>query len=53
MFATGDDLEELRVSLEEGIRFMKAGAGEPLPDVRLSPLTLPVETAAIAELVSA
>ena len=53
VFATGYDLEELRVSLEEGIRFMKAAAGEPLPDVRLSPLTLPVETAASAELVSA
>ena len=40
VFATGDDLEELRASLEEGIRFMKADAGGPLPDVRLLPLYL-------------
>jgi predicted RNase H-like HicB family nuclease len=53
VFATGDDLEELRASLEEGIRFMKAEAGEPLPDVRLLPLSLPDETSASAELVSA
>ncbi len=53
VFATGEDLEELRASLEEGIRFVKAEAGAPLPDVRLLPLTLPDETSASAELVSA
>jgi predicted RNase H-like HicB family nuclease len=53
VFATGDDLEELRASLEEGIRFVKADAGEPLPEVRLLPLSLPDETSASAELVSA
>lgn len=53
VFATGEDLEELRAGLEEGIRFMKADAGEPLPDVRLLPLSLPDETSASAELISA
>jgi predicted RNase H-like HicB family nuclease len=53
VLATGDDLEELRESLEEGIRLMKAGPGEELPSFRLSELTLPDETAASAELVPA
>lgn len=54
VMATGDDLEELRASLEEGIRLVKAEAGEPLPDVRLLPLTLArTETPANSQLVSA
>jgi predicted RNase H-like HicB family nuclease len=51
VLATGDSLEELRQSLEEGIRLMKAAPGEDLPSVRLSPLTLASETPASAELV--
>lgn len=51
VLATGDDLEELRASLEEGIRLMKAQPGEDLPEVRLSELKLqPSETPASAEL---
>lgn len=50
VLATGDDLEELRESLEEGIRLMKAEAGEDLPAIRLSGLTLATETPASAEL---
>jgi predicted RNase H-like HicB family nuclease len=53
VLATGDDLEELRASLEEGIRLMKAEAGEELPAVRLSGLTLATETPARAELLPA
>jgi len=53
VFATGDDLEELRASLEEGIRLMKAGPGEDLPQIRLSSLTLPSETSASADLIPA
>ncbi|HEX3736082.1 MAG TPA: hypothetical protein VHV53_00945 [Solirubrobacterales bacterium] len=53
VLAVGDDLEELRESLEEGIRLMKAEAGEELPAVRLSELTLVSETPASAELVPA
>ena len=52
VLATGDDLEELRQSLEEGIRLMKAGPGEEPPSFRLE-LTLPGETAASADLVPA
>jgi predicted RNase H-like HicB family nuclease len=36
VLATGDDLEELRVILEEGIRMIKAEPGEDLPGLRLS-----------------
>jgi predicted RNase H-like HicB family nuclease len=50
VLATGDDLEELRESLEEGIRLMKAESGEELPPIRLSPLTLATETPASADL---
>jgi predicted RNase H-like HicB family nuclease len=51
VLATGDDLEELRASLEEGIRLMKARPGEELPGFRLSDLKLgPAETPASAEL---
>ncbi len=53
VLATGDDLEELRKGLEEGIRLMKAGPGEELPAVRLSELQLASETPASAELVPA
>jgi predicted RNase H-like HicB family nuclease len=52
VLATGDDLEELRESLEEGIRLMKAGPDEDLPPVRLSPLTLSNETPASADLLA-
>jgi len=51
VMGTGDDLEELRASLEEGIRLVKAGPGEELPGFRLSELKLgPTETPASAEL---
>ncbi len=51
VLATGDDLEELRASLEEGIRMMKAGPGDELPKLRLSELRLETtETPASAEL---
>jgi predicted RNase H-like HicB family nuclease len=50
VLATGGDLEELRESLEEGIRLMKAGPGEDLPSITLTPLTLPGETSASADL---
>jgi predicted RNase H-like HicB family nuclease len=54
VLATGDDLEELRVSLEEGIRLIKAEPGGDVPDLRLSELTLgSTETPASAELVLA
>jgi predicted RNase H-like HicB family nuclease len=54
VLATGDDLEELRAGLEEGIRMVKAGPGEELPGVRLSELKLePAGTQAGAELLPA
>jgi predicted RNase H-like HicB family nuclease len=54
VLATGDDLEELRASLEEGIRLIKTDPGSDVPDLRLSALKLePSETPAIAELVLA
>jgi predicted RNase H-like HicB family nuclease len=54
VLATGDDLEELRASLEEGIRLMKAVPGEDVPELRLSELKLePSETPASAELLPA
>lgn len=49
VFATGDDLEELRESLEEGISLMLAGPDEEPQPVHLSPLELP-ETPADAVL---
>lgn len=53
VFAAGDDLEELRASLEEGIRLIKAEpCGEP-PDLRLSALRPePGGVTASADLVS-
>jgi predicted RNase H-like HicB family nuclease len=54
VFAAGDDLEELRASLEEGICLMVAGPDEDLPPLRLSNLRLgPDETTAGADLASA
>jgi predicted RNase H-like HicB family nuclease len=54
VLATGDSLEELRASLEEGIRLMRAEPGGDLPKLRLSELKFgPGETPASAELVSA
>jgi predicted RNase H-like HicB family nuclease len=53
VLATGDDLEELRESVEEGIRLMKTAPGEDLASFRLSELTLPGETTASAEVVPA
>jgi predicted RNase H-like HicB family nuclease len=54
VLATGDSLEELRASLGEGIRLIKAEPGGDVPDLRLSELKLePSETPASAELVPA
>jgi predicted RNase H-like HicB family nuclease len=54
VLATGDDLEELRKSLEEGIRLMKTEPGdEELAAFRLSELVLPGETSASADLIPA
>jgi len=38
VFATGDTLDELRESLEEGISLVLSGAGTGEQQVRLSPL---------------
>jgi predicted RNase H-like HicB family nuclease len=54
VFATGDNLDELRVSLQEGIALVLAGPGEQPPTVTLAPLhPEPVATTASAELVYA
>jgi predicted RNase H-like HicB family nuclease len=54
VFAAGDDLEELRVSLEEGICLIVAERGDEAPTLRLSELRLePGETTANAELAPA
>jgi predicted RNase H-like HicB family nuclease len=51
VFATGDDLEELRASLEEGICLMEAGPDEDVPSLRLSKLRRkPGKTTADADL---
>jgi predicted RNase H-like HicB family nuclease len=51
VMGTGDDLEELRESLEEGIRLMKVDPDEDLPQLRLSELKLgPAGTPTSAEL---
>ena len=51
VFATGDTLDELRESLEEGISLVLAGAGTREQQVRLSPLpTDAVATVASSEL---
>jgi predicted RNase H-like HicB family nuclease len=54
VFATGDSLDELRVSLQEGIALVLAGPGEEPPAVMLAPLhPQPVAMTASSELVYA
>jgi predicted RNase H-like HicB family nuclease len=54
VFAAGDDLAELRESLEEGIALVLARPGEEPPAVKLAPLNAePTATKASAELVYA
>jgi predicted RNase H-like HicB family nuclease len=54
VFATGDNLDELRQSLEEGISLVLERPNGEVPTVTLQPLRLePVETTASAELVYA
>jgi predicted RNase H-like HicB family nuclease len=54
VFATGDSLDELRESLEEGISLVLELPNGEVPTVNLQPLQLePVETTATAELVYA
>jgi predicted RNase H-like HicB family nuclease len=54
VFATGDNLDELRESLQEGIALVLAGPGEDPPTVTLAPLhPEPVTTTASSELVYA
>lgn len=54
VFATGDDLDELRESLEEGIALMLAKPGQEPPAVILAPLNVgPSATRACAELLYA
>jgi predicted RNase H-like HicB family nuclease len=54
VLATGDDLSELRESLQEGIALLLAPPGEEPPAVRLGALHLePVAMSAGAELVYA
>jgi predicted RNase H-like HicB family nuclease len=54
VLATGDDLDELRESLQEGIALVLAGPGEEPPAVTLGALHLePVAISAGAELVYA
>jgi predicted RNase H-like HicB family nuclease len=52
VFATGDNLDELRESLQEGIALVLAGPGEECPTVTLAPLKPePIATTTRAELV--
>jgi len=52
VFGTGDNLDELRASLQEGIALILANPGEEPPTVSLAPLTPePVLTKANSELV--
>ena len=54
VFATGDTLEELRKSLEEGIALVLVGPGEEPPAVKLDALHAdPVATTASSQLVYA
>ena len=52
VFASGDDLDELRESLQEGIALVLAAPGQDPPSVRLARLQAePATTRASAELV--
>jgi predicted RNase H-like HicB family nuclease len=54
VFATGDNLDELRESLEEGISLVLELPNGEVPTVTLQPLRLPpAETTASAEMVYA
>ncbi|HEV3045726.1 MAG TPA: type II toxin-antitoxin system HicB family antitoxin [Solirubrobacteraceae bacterium] len=54
VFATGDNLDELRQSLEEGISLVLERPNGEVPTVTLQPLRLePAQTTASAELVYA
>jgi len=56
VFATGDDIDELRESLAEGISLMLAGPGQEPPTVALAPLRLesePAVTSASSEIIYA
>ena len=54
VLATGDNLEELRESLEEGISLVLEQSNGEVPSVTIQPLDLaPTEAAASAELVFA
>lgn len=54
VFATGDNLEELRESLQEGIALVLAGPGKTPPAVAIAPLHPgPVTTTASSELIYA
>jgi predicted RNase H-like HicB family nuclease len=48
VFATGDDLEELRESLEEGISLVLAGPNEEPVPIRLAPLQVDPQPAVAA-----
>jgi predicted RNase H-like HicB family nuclease len=52
VFATGDTLEELRESLQEGIRLYLTAPGEELPHLEIGPLSADPVTASV-DLVSA
>jgi predicted RNase H-like HicB family nuclease len=54
VFATGDNLDELRESLQEGIALVLASPGEDPPTVTLAPLhSEPISTTASSELLYA
>lgn len=54
VFATGDNLDELRESLQEGIALVLAGPGEERPTVTLAPLKPePIATTTRAKLIYA
>jgi predicted RNase H-like HicB family nuclease len=54
VFATGDNLDELRESLEEGIALYLAKSGQEPPEVKIGPLhAQPVATQASSEIVYA
>lgn len=50
VFATGDDLDELRESLQEGISLVLAEDGQEPPAITLGPLNLPDTVASTAQL---